>query len=210
MGVNLLNEEMIRRLSDKIWITRKCRINSSERLISTNRIAKFSINYFTLVVLSISIWTLYSNVDSNQLSFITVIASLFLFAGTIGVNSLNYKERIVNLKSCYIKLDELIGDLEILKNDLPQLHRDIVRGRFEIIRSSYQKILDEVENHNAYDYLKFQVSQKDFKKKTDYVKYAFRYVKYTLYNLGYILIILILTLFPFYKPIINLFRGWIK
>jgi hypothetical protein len=202
MGVNLLNEEMIKRLSDKIWITRKCRINSSERLILTNRIAQFLINYFTLVVLSISIWTLYSNDASSQLSFITVIASLFLFAGTIGVNSLNYKERIVSLKSCYIKLDELIGDLEILKNDLPQLHRDIARERFKIIRSSYQKILDEVENHNSYDYLKFQVSQKDFRKKIDYVKYA-------LYNLGYILIILILTLFPFYKPLIKLFRGWI-
>lgn len=210
MGVNLLNEEIINRLSDKIWITRKCRINSSERLILTNRIAQFLINYFTLVVLSISIWTLYNNDESSQLSFITVIASLFLFAGTIGVNSLNYKERIVSLKSCYIKLDELIGDLEILKNEFPQLHRDIVRERFEIIRSSYQKILEEVENHNSYDYLKFQVSQKDIRRKLDYVKYGFRYFKYTLYNLGYILIILILTLFPFFNPIIKLFRGWIQ
>ncbi|WP_411334299.1 SLATT domain-containing protein [Metabacillus indicus] len=189
MEVNIVNEKMIENLSNKVWITRKCRINSSERLIVTNLLSQILINYFTLVILSISIWTLFSSNESDYFSFITIIASLFLFAGTIGVNSLNYKERISNLKSCYIELDELLGDLEILKNDILTLEKENARTRFDNIRTSYKKILDDVENHNSYDYLKFQVNTKEYRHWTHFVKYY-------LFNIGFILVILSLVLIP--------------
>jgi hypothetical protein len=185
-----MNEEIINSLINKIWITRKCRINTSERLILTNTIAQLFINYFTLVVLSISIWTLYSESDNNHLSFITVVASLFLFAGTIGVNTLNFKERIAKIKNCYIQLDNLIADLEILKNDLPNLDRSDSKLKFEGIREGYSKILEDVENHNSYDYIKFQLSQNEYRSLVNYTRYY-------LYTLGYILIVLILILVPF-------------
>jgi hypothetical protein len=192
-----MNEDMIDRLADKIWITRKSRINSAERLILTNTLSQIFINYYTLVILSISIWTLFSNDENNNnLSFITVVASLFIFAGTVGVNSLNFKERISKFKSCYIKLDELNGDLEILKNDLSKLGSGEPRQRFEIIRSSYIKMLEDIENHHAYDYLKFQVNNK-YK-----INYG-NYLKYYFYNFVFILVILILVLIPF-SPIILL------
>lgn len=133
-----MNEEQINSLSNKIWITRKCRINTSDRLIITNKVTQFLINYYTLMILSISIWSLNSTYN-NHLSLFTVIASLFLFGITIGVNSLNYSERIIYLKSSYIKLDDLYTDLEILLNELSFIEKQEAKSRFIEIRNEDRK-----------------------------------------------------------------------
>ncbi|MEI3599074.1 MULTISPECIES: SLATT domain-containing protein, partial [unclassified Oceanobacillus] len=173
-----MNEEQIKSLSNKVWITRKCRINTSDRLVFTNKVTQFLINYYTLVILSISIWSL-NTTDNTHFSLFTVIASLFLFGITVGVNSLNYRERIIYLKNCYIKLDDLYADLEILLSELPFIEKQEGKRRFIEIRNEYSKVLESVENHNAYDFLKFQVfNQKDL---IDYK----HYIRYFLYKLYY-------------------------
>lgn len=196
-----MNEEQIKSLSNKVWITRKCRINTSDRLVFTNKVTQFLINYYTLVILSISIWSL-NTTDNTHFSLFTVIASLFLFGITVGVNSLNYRERIIYLKNCYIKLDDLYADLEILLSELPFIEKQEGKRRFIEIRNEYSKVLESVENHNAYDFLKFQVfNQKDL---IDYK----HYIRYFLYKLYYGLIFIVLLLVPF-SPIILIIKDWI-
>lgn len=196
-----MNEEQIKSLSNKVWITRKCRINTSDRLVFTNKVTQFLINYYTLVILSISIWSL-NTTDNTHFSLFTVIASLFLFGITVGVNSLNYRERIIYLKNCYIKLDDLYADLEILLSELPFIEKQEGKRRFIEIRNEYSKVLESVENHNAYDFLKFQVfNQKDL---IDYK----HYIRYFLYKLYYGLIFIVLLLVPF-SPVILIIKDWI-
>ncbi|MBU8792163.1 SLATT domain-containing protein [Oceanobacillus caeni] len=196
-----MNEEQIKSLSNKVWITRKCRINTSDRLVFTNKVTQFLINYYTLVILSISIWSL-NTTDNTHFSLFTVIASLFLFGITVGVNSLNYRERIIYLKNCYIKLDDLYADLEILLSELPFIEKQEGKRRFIEIRNEYSKVLESVENHNAYDFLKFQIfNQKDL---IDYK----HYIRYFLYKLYYGLIFIVLLLVPF-SPIILIIKDWI-
>lgn len=190
---------MVKALINKIWITRKCRINTSERLILTNRIAQIFTNYYSIVILSISIWSLYSSSESNHLSFISVIASLFLLVGSIGVNSLNYKERIVNLRSCYIKLDGLLTDLEILQHQLSRLSNEESIKKFERISDNYNAILESVENHSSYDYLKFKITQKEY-------RHWFDYLKLYLLKFLFVILILLLTIIPF-SPIIIIYGG---
>lgn len=196
-----MNEEQIISLSNKVWITRKCRINTSDRLIFTNKVIQFLINYYTLTILSISIWSL-NTTDTNYLSLFTVIASLFLFGITVGINSLNYNERIIYLKTSYIKLDDLYTDLEILLYELPAIEKQAAKSRFTEIRNEYSKTLENVENHNAYDFLKFQIfNQKD--------KIGYKhYLRYYLYKLYYGLIFIVLFLVPF-SPVIFIIKGWI-
>jgi hypothetical protein len=196
-----MDENIISSLSGKIWITRKCRINTSERLIFADKVSQFFVNYYTLVVLSISIWTLFSENDSNNLSFITVIASLFLFGLTIGINSLDYKERIRQLKNCYIELDGLINGLDILITEIQVKDREEIKREYEKIRDTYTELLKGVENHNSYDYLKFKVTQKEHRNWIVYIHY------YTL-NILYIIAIAFFILFPF-LPILKMFKDWI-
>jgi len=196
-----LNEKIIQSLSNKIWITRKCRINTSERLIFLNVISQLFLNYFTLVILSISIWTLYIDSESKNLTFTTVIASLFLFACTIGINSLDYKERIRKLKTCYIKLEVLYYDLEVLKSDFQEKGQNDSYEKFYEIKRSYINLLKSVENHSSYDYLKFTLTQKEYRSwKT--------FIKYYLLNFLFFLTIILLMLLPFF-PILLMYKGWL-
>ncbi|XQY92498.1 SLATT domain-containing protein [Metabacillus sp. HB246100] len=196
-----MDDKLLSNLSDKIWITRKCRINTSERLIFLNYISQFFINYYTLVILSISIYTLYSDNASDFLSFTTVIASLFLFAVTIGINTLDYKGRIRDLKNCYIELDVLINKLELLKRELQLKETREIKLQFEQIRDDYIKNLKGVENHNSYDYLKFKLSQKEYRN-------VFLYLKYYAVNILFILTIVLLMFLPF-LPILLMYKDWI-
>ncbi|PEE96967.1 hypothetical protein CON21_30805 [Bacillus thuringiensis] len=197
-----MNTEIIEQLSNKMWITRKCRINASERLLKIHRRAQFLINYYTVVILSLSIWTLYSPPKSNHLSFITVIASLFLFAMTIAIDSSNYKDRISSMKNCYIKIDGLEAELNILLNDVinKSISNDqVIKDTFRNIRKQYSDLLNSVENHSEYDHLKFLLTQKDKVKRFNYVQY---YVRKIIYFLGFIFLVLV----PF-SPIVLLIWG---
>ncbi|MFA1822981.1 SLATT domain-containing protein [Virgibacillus oceani] len=196
-----MNEELIKSLSNKVWITRKCRINTSDRLVFTSKVIQVLINYYTLMILSISIWSL-NTTNNNHLSLFVIIASLFLFAITIGINSLNYKERIIYLKSSYIKLDDLYIDLNILLDELPFIEKKEAKNRFIEIRNEYSKVLESVENHNAYDFIKFQISNQE-----DDVGYK-HYLRYYLYKIYYRLVFMVLFLVPF-SPIIFILKGWI-
>jgi SMODS and SLOG-associating 2TM effector domain family 5 len=199
--VTVLNQQIIDSLSNKIWITRKCRINTSERLIFTNLLAQFLINYYTLVILSFSIWAFYSPSENNNLSFITVIASLFLFAVTIAINSLNFKERIINIKSCYIHMDELNTELKLLEGQLNTLNPIAATEIFNDIRKKYTSLLLIVENHTTYDRLKFMIENNQNISGKELAHYYF-------IKLVYIIIFLFLFLIPF-TPVIFIIKGMI-
>jgi SMODS and SLOG-associating 2TM effector domain family 5 len=199
--VYFLDQKVIDNLSDKIWQTRKCRINTSERLIFTNMLAQFLINYYTLVILSLSIWSFYSPSKNDNLSFITVIASLFLFAITIAINSLNFKERIINLKSCYIHMDELNTELKLLKGQLSNIDANDAIQIFNEIRKKYTSLLLIVENHTTYDRLKFMI-ENDQKITTR------QFANYYFIKLVFLISFLFLFLIPL-TPIIFIIKGMI-
>lgn len=186
-----MNSSLINDLKNKIWITRKCRIIASERLVLLDLVSKFLINYYTLVILSISIWSIYIvNQGDDHLSFMTIIASLFLLGGTWGINSMNFKERISNLKACYIDLDVLYSDLEILDENITSIPMSQITSKFEEIRASYSKILNAVENHTSYDYLKFKHQTKE----------GFNFeimAKYYLSNIGVAIVLIVFIMLPF-------------
>jgi len=47
------------KLSDKIWITRKSRIEASTRLEQNDFLAQVVINYYSVFIVIVSIWDLY-------------------------------------------------------------------------------------------------------------------------------------------------------
>ncbi|OME52813.1 MULTISPECIES: SLATT domain-containing protein [Paenibacillus] len=138
------------RLSDKIWVTRKARINAEERLKEFDLLTQILINYYTLVIVGLSIWTLYDASNAKLISVITIIASVLLFGLSIFVNSRDFKLRALSFKSCYIKLDELYNECELLKDSLENLDANEITN----IQNRHNKIMNSIENHNPMDYLK--------------------------------------------------------
>ncbi|NRS15860.1 SLATT domain-containing protein [Brevibacillus sp. HB1.4B] len=151
-------DKIYTRLLDNIWITRKCRIQTSERLESTDFWAQVLINYYTLIVLVASIWTISPENSTPFISFVLVIASLFLFASTLFVSSRDFKSRAKDLKNCYLKMEGLYRELQIIQED-PNT-KEINLAQFKDISNKYDDLLSNVENHSKYDYLIFIKEQK--------------------------------------------------
>lgn len=185
--------EIIEKLSNKIWITRKCRINTSERLIKTRRTAQFLTTYYTLMIISISIWSLFD--ENTLLSFLIIIASLFLFGTTTIIESLNFQERIIFLKNCYIELDDLILDLEILKKEFSRLQEEQIKVEFTRIKTNYRKLLENVENHSVFDHLKFLLENDNSKMSSkDYLYFYFLKISF----ISIVIILMILPVIPLF------------
>lgn len=149
MSESVLNNRL-ESLSNKIWITRKARINAEERLEKFDFLTQMLINYYTLVIVGLSIWTLYDESNAKLISVITIIASVLLFGLSIFVNARNFKIRAITFKSCYIKLDEIYNECELLKDSPDNLSAEEITR----IQNKYNKVMNSIENHTPMDYLR--------------------------------------------------------
>ena len=132
------------KLEDKIWLTRKCRIEASERLNRYDLISKIILIYYSTFILGISIYGLVF--PNSNLSITLTIASLLVLISSLFIASRNFKERSLMFKQCYIKLNQLLHQIKTLKTE-----NDDYKNK---LFYDYIEVLHLTENHSQYDYLK--------------------------------------------------------
>ncbi len=139
-------------LSDKIWITRKTRIFTEDRLLKYSTMSQLLMTLYSLALVSLSIWNLQNN--DARLNLVSAFASIAVLVLSVHVTSQKYAERSIAMRNCYIKLDELYskvkrsetsGDLEML----------------QILEAEYAGLLINIENHSEYDFLCLRYSLKN-------------------------------------------------
>jgi hypothetical protein len=133
----------------KVWLTRKCRIETAERLAGWDVFFQFLFVYYSLWLVALSIWKLYS--DREGITIALLISSVVLFGISQFVAARNFRYRADSMKACYIELDNLQTKLRILKDDLNSCKDP--SSSFIEITNHYGKLLSTVENHSGYDYL---------------------------------------------------------
>lgn len=132
----------IKELENRIWSTRKCRINASERLIRNDKFLHFCNMYYSCFLTVVSIMQL--KFDYENMEIFSVCLSVALLVILAYFNSQKYIERANNFKNNYIELQELY-DL-VTKNHNNELD--------DILKKYYQ-LLNDCENHATIDYLTF-------------------------------------------------------
>lgn len=139
-------------LSDKIWITRKVRVYTEERLQRYNGTSQLLMTLYSLALVSLSIWNLQNNYAKFNL--VSTFASIALLVISIQATSQKYAERSITMRNFYIKLDglyskvkraETSGDIEMLQK----------------LEAEYTGLLIYIENHSEYDYLSLRYALKD-------------------------------------------------
>lgn len=153
-------EKRINKLKDKIWITKKSRINAAERLIYLSYCTQILIIYYTLFIIGFSIWEFSNMAAPHGVTILTLISSVALLAMSIFFSLQNYRERALKLKYCYISLDELIDELELMEMELPQLDKTTSTQKIKNINMRYLDLQKEHENHKPIDYYKLIVNNK--------------------------------------------------
>ncbi|HBD95859.1 MAG: hypothetical protein A2015_13055 [Spirochaetes bacterium GWF1_31_7] len=133
-------------LLNKIWITKKCRINTAMRLENDNKFFLFLSFYYSVFLIILSIINLYKSGNYNSLTLVILsISTTFI---VLFYNFQNYKERALSMKNVYIELDQIYIELKTIdKSNIDKILK---------ISSDYSSVLSSVENHNVYDFLVFQ------------------------------------------------------
>lgn len=151
----------LEKFKDNVWLTRKARINASERLIYANKFIKVLNVYYScfLIILSI-VDILYENLDFGLLSLIvTIILTISLFF----IDSQQFAERAGSLKNNYIKMQKIIFHVS--------------NENIDDMKDNYLQLLSDCENHTNADYYKVML-QSDYPIKTkvwNFIKYIFLY-----------------------------------
>ena len=174
-------------LQDKIWITRKSRIEASERLLNINFHSHLLINYYATFVVIISVYDLYDK--QKDLSLLIVLGSILVLMLSIFISTKNFKERSNFLKTCYIKL-ELIQDKI---NSLTDAER---KSKYIEISEAYNDILLNSENHLPVDFTKVKLSipKENRLKSTSIAPYEF--ISYSIYIISRLLCLILLYFLP--------------
>lgn len=144
-------------LLDKIWITRKSRIYTEQRLLRKNLISQVLIIFYSSSLVFLTIWNL--KYPNDHVNILLVIGSIAVLIASITVSSQKYLERSLVMRNCYIKLDELYSKVKRAEKD----------ENYELIQqleSEYTANILNVENHSDYDYLCLRFSLRNNKETT--------------------------------------------
>ncbi len=139
-------------LSDKIWITRKTRIYTAERLQGYSLISELLMTLYSLALVSLSLWNLQNN--DAKLNLISAFASIVVLVLSVHIISQKFVERSITMRNCYIKLDELYSKVK-------RAEENEDRDMLQHLEAEYTGLLINIENHSEYDFLCLRHSLRD-------------------------------------------------
>lgn len=139
-----MNEKYYNNLKRNIYITRKSRINLSERLLKKNKCWNYINFIYSLCLIGLAILGLKEDIGTVDYNLLMVFLSVSVTMISLYSNTKNYNERALSLKFHYIKLQSMYTELSHLN-----FHTD-----FEKIKKIENEYLEELklsENHTPRD-----------------------------------------------------------
>lgn len=183
------------KLDNKLWTTRKSRINASERLQKAASFIDFTNVYYSIFLIILSLLSISPFCNDNGLtSYVGLAGSISLTISIIYATSLKYRERSAALKQNYIALQKLLDRLNLLNDENSE--------EIRTIQSEYTDLLSSVENHTHIDYLNLLRTGKVYNESMTFGNWCYL-ISYYLWNylwktvliaapIGYIVYIIVL------------------
>ena len=97
-------------LKDRVWMTRKARINASERLLSLEKFIQYINIYYSCFICILSVYGLV--IINDKIGIISTILSIILTISMVYLNSQRFGDRAQQLKNNYINLQKLYLKLD--------------------------------------------------------------------------------------------------
>ena len=187
-------KEKFDKLSDDIWVTRKCRIIASERLNENENFCRFISIYYSIMTTILTIINM-SSIESKNIDIVILIVSIAVTNFLLYLDTQNYKERYLALKKNYLDLDKLQIKIKSLdKTEDLKIYNEIAL--------EYNNLLREVENHKEYDYIKLALETTELKKKISWKKKVTYYLKFIFVWLIKIIVVLLPIIYVLYQSLI--------
>ena len=193
MDEKLKREEFIK-LENRIWKTHNARIKAATRLLNKSKALDF---YSTIYTICLTLLSAFSLINGDKLiNYSSIFISIVIMGTVFYGNTMNYKDRYINMKDNYLKLGDLY--YECLNQRIDN------KFDIEYIYSKYSKLLNTTENHSEYDYISFLINDKNERKNVSTISKIKYYLKKTKHIIIYITIFIIpvlLVILSFFKII---------
>lgn len=136
-------------LSDRIWWTRKARIEAEQRLLWMSFHLNLLLFYYSAFSVGTSVYYLKFAPKSEYINFVWVLFSILIFCIQCFSSGFQLNCRAGLLKECY----EALGNLEQKCNKASE-------GELIQIREDFTLILRSCENHQSLDYYRAIFNEK--------------------------------------------------
>ena len=155
-----MERDLKEKLERNIWITRKCRINASERLLRSAKFVEFLNVYYSIFVITLSLLSLIEHND--QFSFASIVLSIALTISIVYANTTGLRDRSTALKQNYIDLQVLLDQLFYIEATETE--------KVLTVSDKYAELLKLSENHLSIDL--YRLKNTNFKMNwIEWVKY---------------------------------------
>lgn len=149
-------EESITELERRINITRRARFLCASRLREYYNKIQNLIVYYNIMVVIISVISLYQlyNDKAGWITYVTLSLSISLSFFATHIGGKNYKERAIMMETNSHDLSRIYGKIEMIKlegkmNNEKKMNADGVTNLYK----EYERVLENVENHDSIDFL---------------------------------------------------------
>lgn len=143
-----MKEKEFINLENRIWKTYQSRIITATRLLNNSKLLDFYSTIYTICLTLLSVFTLING--DKLINYFSVFISIIVMGIVFYGNTMNYKDRYINMKDNYLKLGNLYYKC---LNERINKNYDI-----EKIYEEYSNLLNTVENHSKYDYLSYRIN----------------------------------------------------
>lgn len=137
------------KLSNRIWWTRKARIEAEQRLLWTSFHANLLLFYYSAFSVGTSVYYFKFAPKSEYINFIWILFSILIFCTQCFSSGFQLNHRAGLLKECY----EALGSLEQKCNSASE--DELIQ-----IRKDFTLLLRSCENHQSLDYYRAIFNEK--------------------------------------------------
>ncbi|XUW93828.1 SLATT domain-containing protein (plasmid) [Burkholderia sp. M6-3] len=138
-------------LYNRIWFTRKARIQSEKRLLQNDLHAQLMLQLFSAYSIGLSIYLLKfhaAGLSDDAANVTLIVISVLLFGIAPYVSARNFKGRAEEFKAVYVKLQTLLDDLNRIEwmTSVQEAH-----AAYVVVEREYARTLASSENHLEID-----------------------------------------------------------
>ncbi len=150
-------DKLVKEINDfannRMWITKKSRMNAESRYLSYDFHSLVILNLCSAILLITTILTAMR--DNAFLTITNIILSILLLVASLIIACLKFKNQADDYKTSYIKIDALYMRCKALINklELEEVSISEANNEFFAIMQQYNDILSTTNNHKTIDYL---------------------------------------------------------
>lgn len=187
-----MKEKEFVNLENRIWKTYQSRIITATRLLNNSKLLDFYSTIYTICLTLLSVFTLING--DKLINYFSVFISIIVMGIVFYGNTMNYKDRYINMKDNYLKLGNLYYKC---LNERINKNYDM-----EKIYEEYSNLLNTVENHSKYDYLSYRLNDINEKGKVPFLQKFIYWFRKTMFFILKIIIFVI----PIFFVIVSFIR----